>query len=225
MSRRQNLRKLPWRARYIWGQRLMTQARLLAIRATHLHCRVEFQGPVRLGPGFQLDIPDSGTFIVGPGVDFRRGFVCELAGRGRVEIGAGTIFTSNALIQCSTSIEIGSGCAFGQSVLIVDGYHRYSDPDRPWLEQGYDYRPLKIGNEVGVSDKCTIQADIGDRAMIASQSVVNRPIPAFCLAAGAPARIVRYFGPPELDPRRKAGAPAPERAAGEPTASADEAAP
>lgn len=165
------------------------------MRATHRHCHVEFRGPTRLGPGFQLDIPDAGTLIVGAGVDFRRGFVCEISGEGRVEIGAGTIFTSNALIQCSTSVTIGRRCAFGQSVMIADGHHRYRDPDVHWMDQGYDYRPITIGDGAGVSDKCTVQADIGERAMIASGSVVNRPIPAYCLAAGAPARVLRYFGP------------------------------
>jgi acetyltransferase-like isoleucine patch superfamily enzyme len=31
--------------------------------------------------------------------------------------------------------------------------------------------------------------------MIASQSVVNRDIPAYSLAVGAPARVVKRFGP------------------------------
>jgi acetyltransferase-like isoleucine patch superfamily enzyme len=140
--------------------------------------------------------------IIGPGVDFRRGFVCEISGEGRVEIGAGTTFTSHTLVQCSTSIEIGTRCAFGQSVLIVDGYHRYADPGRHWLDQGYDFRPIKIGDGAGISDKCTIQADIGERAMIASHSVVNRAIPAYVVAAGSPARVVRYFGPPDEGPAR-----------------------
>jgi acetyltransferase-like isoleucine patch superfamily enzyme len=152
---------------------------------------------VRLGPGFSLYIPDDGSFVVEPGVDFRRDFRCEIEGDGRVEIGAGTVFTSNTLIQCSTLVSIGKRCAFGQSTLIVDGYHRYQDHERHWMEQGYDHRPIHIGDGAGISDKCTIQADIGERAMIASGSVVNRPIPPYCLAVGAPARVVKYFGPPE----------------------------
>jgi acetyltransferase-like isoleucine patch superfamily enzyme len=173
---------------------LASRWRQAVIKATHLHCHVEFQGPVRLGPGFTLDIADGGVLVVGHGVDFRRGFVCEIASGGRVEIGAGTTFTSNALIQCSTSVVIGEQCAFGQSVLIVDGYHRYDDPDRHWMEQGYDYRPIRIGDGVGVSDKCTVQADIGERSMIASHSAVNRPIPPYSVAAGSPARVVRSIG-------------------------------
>lgn len=205
-----DMRKVPWRLRYEYGARIASATRRMIVKATHHHCHVEFRGPVRLGPGFQLLIPDAGTFIVGAGVDFRSGFTCEIVGSGRVEIGAGTSFTSNVLIQCSTSILIGERCGFGQSVLIVDGYHRYRDPDVHWLDQGYDYRPIRIGDGAGVSDKCTIQADVGERAMVASGSVVNRPIPAYCLAVGAPARVVSYFGPKErrdelIPPRTRRG--------------------
>src|SRR3712207_2916180 len=123
------LRNVPWHLRYRTWPRLASEIRRLTILATHRHCRVEFHGPVQLGPGFHLEIPDAGTFIVGNGVDFRRGFTCEIHDEGRVVIGAGTIFTSNALVQCSTSIEIGERCVFGQSVLIADGYHRYTGTD------------------------------------------------------------------------------------------------
>lgn len=194
------LNRLPWKLRYETGAELASLARKAMIQLTHRHCRVEFQGPVRLGPGFSLHIPDRGSLIVGPHVDFRRGFVCEIHGDGRVEIGAGSVFTSNALVQCTTSIEIGERCVFGQSVLIVDGYHNYKGHDEHWLEQGYDYRPITIGDGAGVADKSTVQASIGERVMVASGSRVTRPIPAFCVAAGSPARVIEYFGPEDARP-------------------------
>lgn len=43
-------------------------------------------------------------------------------------------------------------------------------------------------------------ADIGDHAFTAVNSVVTRPIPAYCLAAGAPAKVVEYYGPPDKRP-------------------------
>ena len=73
------LRRVPWRLRYGVAGRAMSTTRRIMVKATHLHCHVEFRGPVRVGPGFALDIPERGTFIVGPGVDFRRGFVCEIS--------------------------------------------------------------------------------------------------------------------------------------------------
>jgi acetyltransferase-like isoleucine patch superfamily enzyme len=188
-------RKLPWYVRYDLGGRVASRSRLLVVRATHLHCRVEIQRPVNIGPGFRLEIWDAGTLIVGPGCDFRRGFTCEIAGNGEVIIGRGCVFTSNVLIQCSTSIEIGDRVVVGQSSLIFDGKHRYGDPDKHFNEQGYEFQPFKIGDGAGISDKCTVSAEIGERAMIASQSVVNRPIPAYSLAAGMPARVIKRFGP------------------------------
>ena len=200
MSSGRDWRRVPWQLRYRAGARLASELRRLTIQATHLHCRVEFQGPVRLGPGFELRIPDHGTCIVGPGVDFRRGFVCEISGSGRVEIGGGCVFTGETLMGCTTSITIGKRALFGQSTLIMDGFHRFRDPDLHLLEQGYDYRPITIGDGAVATAKCSITADIGERAFVGAHSVVNKPIPAYCFAVGAPARVIEYFGPPELRP-------------------------
>lgn len=182
--------------RYRVGPRLASRARQFAVEAPHRHCRVEFQGPVRLGPGFSLDIPGNGTLVVGTGVDFRRGFVCEISGGGVVTIGDGSIFTSHALIQCTTSIDIGRRCVFGQDLLIVDGKHRYGHPELHALEQGYDYRPIRIGDGVLVMSKCTIVADIGEGSFIGAHSLVARPIPAHCLAFGTPAKPADFFRSP-----------------------------
>lgn len=198
--RRVDLRKLPWTLRYKVGRGVASTGRRLFIEATHRHCRVEFQGPVHLGPGFDLRIPDRGTLVVGPGVDFREGFVCEIAGDGRVEIGAGSIFTSHALVQCTTTISIGRRCVFGQATMIADGNHRFRDHTRHLLDQGYDFRPITIGDGAVVTSKCTVVADIGERALVGANSVVTKAVPPFCLAGGVPARVLEYFGPPERRP-------------------------
>ena len=198
-ARTAQLRRLPWRLRYEVGGRWASTARRLAIQATHLHCHVEFQGPVHLGPGFNLFIPGSGSFVVGPGVEFRRRFTCEVHGDGKVTIGANTVFTYDTVIQCSTSIDIGADCAIGQAI-IVDGNHKYQDHSRPFMEQGYDFRPVRIADGAVIMSKTTITHDIGQRAVIGANTVVNRPIPAYSLAVGAPARVIKYFGPPELRP-------------------------
>ena len=200
MYRPANLRELPWYVRYRWGGRAASELRKLTIRATHRHCRVEFTGAAHLGPGFSLEIPGRGTLIVGHGVEFRRGFVCQIQGDGRVEIGDGSYFTSHCLIQCSTSIEIGRGVGIGQSVLIVDGRHRFRDPDRHLLAQGYDFTPIRIEDDATIMAKCTIFANVGRRAVVGANSVVTRDVPAYTLAVGAPARPIEYFGHGEGPP-------------------------
>jgi len=151
------------------------------------------------GPGFQLEIPGGGTLDVGPGVLFRRGFYCEIEGDGHVSIGAGTVFTSDAMIQCSTSIEIGEGCMFGQSLVVADGSHRFRDWTLPIDAQGYDFRPIVIGAGTVVHSNCTIVASLGHRSVVAANTFVNRDVADYTLVGGVPARVLEYFGPPRED--------------------------
>jgi acetyltransferase-like isoleucine patch superfamily enzyme len=195
-----NWQRLPWEIWYQHGAMAMSRLRRAQVELTHRHCTVRFDGPAYLGPGFSLSIPECGTFEVGRGVVFRRGFHCEIGGTGRVSIGAGTDFTNTCLIQCSTTITIGERCGIGQATSFVDGSHNFRDHTRHWAEQGYSFRPISIGDGVAITAKCTIFASVGDHSFIGANSVVTKDIPAYCVAVGAPARVVEYFGPPELQP-------------------------
>jgi acetyltransferase-like isoleucine patch superfamily enzyme len=189
-------RTLPWRLVWSDGPAVLSRLRRIVVLATHRHAHVGIAPSAHLGPRFSLWIPGAGTLTIGEGVRFRRGFTCEISGEGRVTIGAHTVFTSDALLQCTTSIDIGEGCVFGQATQIVDGNHRFRDPSRPMSEQGFDFRPVRIGDGVAVMTKCTIVgATIGDRAFIGANSVVTRDIPPFSLAVGAPAKVIETFGP------------------------------
>jgi acetyltransferase-like isoleucine patch superfamily enzyme len=161
---------------------------------------IEFAERVYLGPGFSLHMPRGGTFIVGRDVEFRRGFRAEVGEGGRITIGPGCYFTYDPILSCDTSIEIGARCGIGQSTYIVDGSHRYRDLDTPFLEQGYDYRAITIEDDVQIHSKCTIINNLGRRAIIAANAVVTKPIPAYCVAGGVPARVIEYFGPPGEEP-------------------------
>jgi acetyltransferase-like isoleucine patch superfamily enzyme len=183
------------------GPRLMSWIRKRWVLFRNPHATIEFRGPVYLGPGFSLHMPRGGAFIVGPGVEFRRGFRAELADAdARIVIGASTVFTYDVLIQCGASIEIGEHCMFGQATMVVDGNHRFRDLDRPMLQQGYELRPIHLADHVTVTTKCTIIASIGERTFVAANAVVSRPIPPYCVAAGVPARVIDYFGPPGQEP-------------------------
>jgi acetyltransferase-like isoleucine patch superfamily enzyme len=183
------------------GPWLMSWLRRRWVVFRNPRARIEFQGPVYLGPGFSLHMPNGGSFVVGPGVEFRRGFRAELAGpESRIAVGGGSVFTYDVIIQCGSSIEIGQHCMFGQASLVVDGNHRFRELDRPMLQQGYDLSPVRLADHVTVTTKCTIMANIGERTFVGANSVVTRDLPAYCVAAGVPAKVIDYFGPPGQEP-------------------------
>ena len=195
------LPRLPVWIGYRQGPRLMSSLRKRWVIVRNPQATIRFEGPAYLGPGFSLHAPDGGAFIVGPGVEFRRDFRAELGGpQSRIRIGKGCAFTYSVLVQCGTTIDIGERVMFGQSTMVVDGNHRFRDLTKPMLAQGYDYRPLTIEDDVTVTTKCTIVNSIGRRAFIGANSVVTRPVPPYTVAAGVPARVVDYFGPPGEEP-------------------------
>jgi acetyltransferase-like isoleucine patch superfamily enzyme len=193
------LRLVPVWIGYHHGPRLASWLRMRWVRFRNPHVEISFGRHVYLGPGFSLHSPyGGGRFIVGDGVEFRRGFRVELEPGATVEIGDGTRFTYYVLVQCGERIEIGERCVFGQSSMIVDGNHRFRDLTGPMLEQGYDLAPVVIEDDALITTKCTIVgARVGKRAVIGANSVVSRDVPPYSVAVGAPAKPVDYFGPEE----------------------------
>jgi acetyltransferase-like isoleucine patch superfamily enzyme len=179
---------------YRWGPRAASALRKQWLLLRHPHVDIRFDGPVYLGPGFSLFCPEGGTFHVGPDVEFRRGFRCELHG-GEVHIGGGTAFTYYVLLQCTSRIDIGERCVFAQSAIVVDGNHRFRDASRPMLDQGYDLVPVTIGDDAFIAAKATVMADVGERSVVGANSVVTKPVPAYSVAAGAPAQVIEDLRP------------------------------
>lgn len=185
-----------WKLRWRTGPRLASGARILIARATHRHCVVRIPKSVFAGPGFRLEIPGSGTLVIGDRVQFRRGFYCEIDAAGELTIGADTVFTADAMIQCTTKITIGKRCVFGQGVFMADGAHRFRDHTQHLLDQGYSYRPVTIEDNAVVHSKATIVANLGYRSVVGANTFVNKDVPAYTLVGGVPARVLEYFGPP-----------------------------
>jgi acetyltransferase-like isoleucine patch superfamily enzyme len=195
-----DLAHLPWKLRYEYAARAASRWRRFTVRATHRHADVQIDPSAYLGPRFSLMVPGPSHLRVGKGCEFRRDFYVEIHGDGLVDLGPYTTFTGSAAVQISTTLTTGSRCVFGIGTFIADGNHRFRDHRLHLLDQGYDFTPITVGDGAIVMSKCTIIAPIGKGAVIGANSVVTKPVPDYCLAVGAPARVVEYFGPPELAP-------------------------
>lgn len=175
---------------------LLSELRKRWIVFRHPNAHIVFGEHTYLGPGFSLEIRDNGSFITGRAVEFRRGFTCEIAGSGRVVIGDGCIFTNNALLQCTTSIEFGERVMIGQASMIADGNHRWRDRDTPLAQQGYDFEQIRIGDDVILFTKVTVVSSIGDKSVVAANAVVSRPVDSYTLVGGVPARVLEDLKKP-----------------------------
>lgn len=121
-----------------------------------------------------------------------------LTGIGRLSIGAGTYLNLGVMVAAMNLVEIGDHCMIANGSLITDGNHRFTDLTQPLTWQGYESKgPTRIGDNcwLGANVVVTSGVTIGERCVIGANAVVTRDIPAFSVAVGNPARVIRTHRP------------------------------
>jgi acetyltransferase-like isoleucine patch superfamily enzyme len=98
-------------------------------------------------------------------------------------------------IYATKSIVIGKNVITADKVYISDNLHDYEDINLPIL-----YQPIKQIGIVKIGDGswlgenvCVIGASVGKNCVIGANSVVSKDIPDYCVAVGAPAKIIKRF--------------------------------
>lgn len=135
-----------------------------------------------------------------------------------LEIGDGTFINYGTSIGATERVSIGRNCDIGQYAIILDNdFHSTVEHTSPGVS-----RPVVIEDDVWIGARVAILpgAHIGRGAVIGTHSVVRGHIPPRTLAAGVPARVVRYLDAPEhteagAEPDTEAGAEPDTEAAAE----------
>ena len=112
-----------------------------------------------------------------------------------IEIGHRSQIGHNARIE--QGVILGDDVVMGPDVYIMTNAHAFDDPDRPINQQGaLPLRPVVIGNDVWLGTRVVVMPGvrIHDGAVIGACSVVTRDIPAYAVAVGSPAKVIRYRG-------------------------------
>ena len=123
-----------------------------------LHLEVHGKGRIRLGSFNQ-----------------NRGNLYLVADGGRIEIGDHCFFNTGCCVTSVESVRIGSGCKFGNNLVIVDHDHNFKNDDGPEFISS----PVIIGNSNWIGANVTILrgTKIGNGCVIGAGSVVKGDIP------------------------------------------------
>jgi acetyltransferase-like isoleucine patch superfamily enzyme len=145
---------------------------------------------------------------LGSGIRIRRGSSVNFVGSAHFEHGVsitarggsiyfGENFHSNEQVifnaDVGGSIRFGSNCLVGPRCIFRTANHRFTDNNLNIIEQGHDYSDIKIGDDVwfGAGVMVLPGVTIGSHSVLGAGSVVTRDIPAFSIAVGVPARVIR----------------------------------
>ena len=64
--------------------------------------------------------------------------------------------------------------------------------DTPIREQPGVWSRVTIGEDSWIGDRAVVLADVGRHCVIGAGSVVTKPVPDYAIAAGVPARVIRF---------------------------------
>jgi acetyltransferase-like isoleucine patch superfamily enzyme len=91
--------------------------------------------------------------------------------------------------------EIGDDVMLADGVQILSGGHEHANraaPHETMREKAQTYQRVHIGRGAWIGAHAVVMTDVGDNAIVGAGAVVNRPIPAECVAVGVPARVVKH---------------------------------
>jgi maltose O-acetyltransferase len=182
-----------WEVRRAWNHRRFLLLEKPRHKAVALGKRVTFNVPVRGGQG-SLRVGDNTMFgfplasRLGDG-----GIMLQTRGTdAEITIGRGNAFSNNTVLCAAQSIRMGDDCRIGDSVAIYDADFHELDPATRNRSIGV-VKPVVIGTNVWLGSRVMVLkgVTIGDNSVIGAMSLVVKDIPANCIAAGMPAKVIR----------------------------------
>lgn len=156
--------------------------------------KVKFYVPVRFDGQGTVIIKDRVSFGYHLAPRYGKGTIlCQARSKNaKIIIGNNTSFSNNVSIIANEKIEIGEKCLIGDGVLILDSDGHGIEPSKRLTGIG-GVKPVIVGRNVWIGSRVVIQKGIkiGDNSVIAAMSVVTKDIPANCIAAGVPAKVIK----------------------------------
>jgi acetyltransferase-like isoleucine patch superfamily enzyme len=150
----------------------------------------------KAGPGLTIDSAASFRHLetIRFGSDVFVGTHAVIQGRydGHAEIGSNTWIGPHVFID-ARALTIGRFVGLGPGCRILGSTHTGEPMDRPVIATDLVEAPVHIedGADIGINAVILPGVRVGKGAIIGAGAVVTADIPAYCIAAGVPARVMR----------------------------------
>lgn len=114
----------------------------------------------------------------------------------RLVIGDRVTATASLQVVAFSEVVIEDDVMFAANVFVADGTHASVTGDVPYKYQGITLpEPIRIGRGAWIGQNAVILpgVTVGELAIVAANSVVNRDVPPRSVAAGSPARVIKRY--------------------------------
>ena len=169
------------------GARIRGARQLTIGRGLVIEDFAEVQATSRDGVTFGDNVSIGSMTMIRPSGYYSRDLGVGLTMGDRVGVGAG------CYIGCSGGITIGSDVMFGPGVMLFAEDHVFDSIDQTIKSQGVRWAPIVIEDDCWLASRVIVTSGvhIGRGSVVGAGSVVTHDIPAYSVAAGNPARVIR----------------------------------
>ncbi len=165
--------------------------RLLVLRL--VKPQITTRGMVFIGRAVDLHARKGiGRLVLGRWVHIGAGNALR-AHEGTFTIGDKCVFGKDNTVNCYLEVTLGPATLLADWVYMCDFDHVFSDIHVPIKDQGIVKSPLRCAGDTWFATKVTVLkgVDIGWGCVVAANAVVNKDLPAYAVAVGVPARVIR----------------------------------
>jgi len=113
--------------------------------------------------------------------------------RAGIRIGRDSLIGEYTVIRGQGGVEIGDRVYTSPFTQIIAVNHVFTDPERPFIEQGITAEGIVIEDDVwlGAAAVVTDGVRVGKGAVVAAGAVVTKDVPPHTVVAGVPAKAIR----------------------------------